>query len=271
MNRKARLCLKGREAIKNKNMTKNIISLRSIDKDYFVGDITVRALKSINMEINEGEFTSVMGASGSGKSTLLNILGCLDKSTKGEYYLDNLLINSLTKNQLAYIRNQKIGFVFQSYNLLPKTTALENVELPLLYNKLVDSRERRERALKALDAVGLSDRKFHMPNQLSGGQQQRVAIARSLVNNPVLILADEPTGNLDTRTSYEIMALFQDLNARGKTIVIVTHESDIAQFTSRNVVYRDGKIIQDEMVKNKKDALAELNNLPVDNNGVNKK
>ncbi|HAN20027.1 MAG: ABC transporter ATP-binding protein [Bacteroidetes bacterium GWC2_33_15] len=252
-------------------MTKNIISLRSIDKDYFVGDITVRALKSINMEINEGEFTSVMGASGSGKSTLLNILGCLDKSTKGEYYLDNLLINSLTKNQLAYIRNQKIGFVFQSYNLLPKTTALENVELPLLYNKLVDSRERRERALKALDAVGLSDRKFHMPNQLSGGQQQRVAIARSLVNNPVLILADEPTGNLDTRTSYEIMALFQDLNTQGKTIVIVTHENDIAQFTSRNVVYRDGKIIQDEMVKNKKDALAELNNLPVDNNGVNKK
>lgn len=252
-------------------MAKNIISLRSIDKDYYVGDITVHALKGTDMEINEGEFTSIMGASGSGKSTLLNILGCLDKSTKGEYLLDNQLINTLSKNQLAYIRNQKIGFVFQSYNLLPKTTALENVELPLLYNKSVDSKERRERALQALDAVGLTDRKYHMPNQLSGGQQQRVAIARSLVNNPVLILADEPTGNLDTRTSYEIMALFQDLNAQGKTIVIVTHENDIAQFTSRNVVYRDGKIIKDELVVNRRDALAELKKLPLDNNRSNKK
>lgn len=243
-------------------MSKSIISLQSIDKDYFVGDITVHALRNINMEIFEGEFTAIMGASGSGKSTLLNILGCLDKPTNGEYNLDNELINNLNKNQLAYIRNQKIGFIFQSYNLLPKTSALENVELPLLYNSSVSTKERRERALVALEAVNLLDRKFHMPNQLSGGQQQRVAIARSLVNNPVLILADEPTGNLDTRTSYEIMSLFQKLNNEGKTIVLVTHETDIAQFTKRNIIYRDGRILKDQQVENPKNANEALKHLP---------
>lgn len=247
-------------------MNKNIISLQAIDKDYYVGDIIVRALKSIDLTILEGELTAIMGASGSGKSTLLNILGCLDKPTNGEYLLDNELINKLNKNQLAYIRNQKIGFIFQSYNLLPKTSALENVELPLLYNNIVSSKERRERALQALESVNLLDRKFHMPNQLSGGQQQRVAIARSLVNNPVLILADEPTGNLDTRTSYEIMSLFQELNNNGKTIVLVTHETDIAQFTKRNVVYRDGRIIKDLKISNPKNAVEALKNLPEEEN-----
>ncbi|HAF28543.1 MAG TPA: ABC transporter ATP-binding protein [Bacteroidales bacterium] len=245
-------------------MNKSIISLQSIDKDYYVGDITVRALRAIDMEILEGEFAAIMGASGSGKSTLLNILGCLDKPTNGKYKLDNEPINELNKNQLAHIRNQKIGFIFQSYNLLSKTSALKNVELPLLYNNTVNSKERRERALKALESVNLLDRMFHMPNQLSGGQQQRVAIARSLVNNPVLILADEPTGNLDTRTSYEIMSLFQELNKQGKTIVLVTHETDIAQFTKRNIIYRDGRILKDQKIGNPKNAKVALENLPAE-------
>ena len=203
-----------------------------------------------------------MGTSGSGKSTLLNILGCLDKPTSGSYEIDNVPVSDLSKNELAHLRNEKIGFIFQSYNLLPRTTALENVELPLMYNASVSSRERRERALEALRLVGLSKRIHHTPNQLSGGQQQRVAIARALVNNPVLILADEATGNLDTRTSYEIMALFQELNAKGKTIAFVTHEPDIALFSKRTIVLRDGHITKDYSVENIADAAQALAQLP---------
>jgi len=203
-----------------------------------------------------------MGSSGSGKSTLLNILGCLDQPSDGTYQIDNYSVKNLSKNELAEIRNKKIGFIFQAYNLLPRTTALENVELPLMYNTSVSAKERRERALDALNKVGLSGRLHHTPSQLSGGQQQRVAIARSLVNEPVLILADEATGNLDTRTSYEIMALFQDLNANGKTIVFVTHEPDIALFTHRTIVLKDGNIIKDSPVANRANASEMLLKLP---------
>src|SRR5665647_1367000 len=209
-------------------MNNAIIEVNNLKKYFQVGDMTVQALKGINLKIMKGEFVAIMGASGSGKSTMLNILGCLDKPTAGDYKLDGTGISELSKNQLAELRNAKLGFVFQSYNLLTRTSALENVELPLFYNDQIKSKERRERAIAALESVGLSDRMHHMPNQLSGGQQQRVAIARSLVNDPVVILADEATGNLDTRTSFEIMALFQDLNNKGKTIVFVTHEPDIA-------------------------------------------
>ncbi len=245
-------------------MKKTIIEVKSLKKDFHVGEITVHALKGINLEIKEGEFVAIMGTSGSGKSTMLNILGCLDKPTSGTYLLDGISMGDLSKNDLAGLRNNKLGFVFQSYNLLPRTTALENVELPLFYNSTVRSKERRERAEAALEAVGLKDRMHHMPNQMSGGQQQRVAIARSLVNDPVVILADEATGNLDTRTSYEIMALFQDLNQKGKTIVFVTHEADIARFMTRNVVFRDGHIIREEMVTNRNNALEMLKALPVE-------
>ena len=200
-------------------MEKTIIKITALRKDYHVGEVTVHALRGVNLTIQSGEFVAIMGVSGSGKSTMLNILGCLDKPTHGDYWLDGVNINTLNRDELAGLRNQKLGFVFQSYNLLPRTTALENVELPLFYNSKVKSKERKERAIKVLEAVGgLADRMHHMPNQLSGGQQQRVAIARSLVNNPVLILADEPTGNLDTRTSFEIMELFQDLNERGRPL-----------------------------------------------------
>ena len=245
-------------------MRNNIIFLKDINKDYYVGDITVHALRQINLEIDEGEFVAIMGASGSGKSTLLNLLGCLDKPTQGEYLLDNEKVSDLNKNKLAFIRNRKLGFVFQSYNLLPKTTALENAELPLLYNNTVSSKQRKDRAIQALNAVSLSDRLDHKPNQLSGGQQQRVAIARSLVNDPVVILADEPTGNLDTRTSYEILALFQELNSEGITIVLVTHEPEIAEFTKRSIVFRDGRIIKDEFNENPLCAQNALNELPVE-------
>ena len=199
-----------------------------------------------------------------GKSTMLNILGCLDKPSSGDYFLDGVDINSLNRDALAKLRNRKLGFVFQSYNLLARTTALENVELPLFYNSRVRSKERKERAINALEAVGLADRMHHMPNQLSGGQQQRVAIARSLVNDPVLILADEPTGNLDTRTSFEIMELFQDLNEKGRTIVFVTHEADIARFATRNVIFRDGKIQRESIVSDRLSASEMLKNLPVE-------
>ncbi len=243
---------------------KAIIDISSLKKDYYVGEVTVHALRGVDLKISQGEFVAIMGASGSGKSTMLNIIGCLDRPTEGAYILDGVNVAGMSKNERAAIRNLKIGFVFQSYNLLSRTSALENVELPLMYNPLVKARERRERAIAALEAVGLADRMGHMPNQLSGGQQQRVAIARSLVNDPVVILADEATGNLDSRTSYEIMSLFQDLNAKGKTIVFVTHEPDIARCMTRSVVFRDGHIIREEEIKNRIVAGEVLEALPVE-------
>ena len=224
----------------------------------------MHALRGVDLKISQGEFVAIMGASGSGKSTMLNIIGCLDRPTEGTYILDGVNVAGMSKNERAAIRNLKIGFVFQSYNLLSRTSALENVELPLMYNPLIKARERRERAIAALEAVGLADRMGHMPNQLSGGQQQRVAIARSLVNDPVVILADEATGNLDSRTSYEIMSLFQDLNAKGKTIVFVTHEPDIARCMTRSVVFRDGHIIREEEIKNRIIAGEVLEAMPVE-------
>lgn len=229
-------------------MTEAIIKVDNLRRTFIVGNEEVHALKGVSFEIHEGEFISIMGSSGSGKSTLLNILGCLDRPTSGDYLIDGISVKERSKDQLADIRNRKIGFVFQSYNLLARTTALENVELPLLYNGSISSRRRRKMAEKAIEMVGLTDRMYHMPNQLSGGQQQRVAIARAIVNDPVIILADEATGNLDTRTSYEIMSLFQDLNRQGKTIAFVTHETDIATFTTRTIQLRDGHIISDNSV-----------------------
>lgn len=231
-----------------------IIEIQNLHKAYEMTEETVNALRGVNLTINAGEFVAIMGASGSGKSTLLNILGCLDKQTAGDYRLDGEDVKSMKKNQLAEIRNTKLGFVFQSYNLLPRTTALENVELPLLCNPALNSKKRRQKAEHALEAVGLADRMHHLSNQMSGGQQQRVAIARSLVNDPVIILADEATGNLDTRTSYEIMSLFQELNEKGITIGFVTHEPDIAAFTKRNVVFRDGRLIKDVHVEKQANA-----------------
>ena len=241
-----------------------IIEVDNLKKDFFVGDVTVHALRGINIQIRKGEFVAIMGTSGSGKSTMLNILGCLDKPSSGTYKLDGISVSELNKNELAELRNHKLGFVFQSYNLLSRTSALENVELPLFYNNKVNSRERKERAIAALESVGLADRMHHMPNQLSGGQQQRVAIARSLVNDPVVILADEATGNLDTRTSFEIMELFQRLNTdEGKTIVFVTHEPDIARLTSRNIIFRDGLVIKELLVENRLIATELLKSLPI--------
>lgn len=240
----------------------SIIKIENLVRTFTVGIEQVHALRGISFDVNTGEFVSIMGTSGSGKSTLLNILGCLDTPTSGEYYIDNIPISKCSKSNLSTIRNRKIGFVFQSYNLLARTTALENVELPLLYNNTVSIKERQERAYQALEMVGLADRMNHTPNQLSGGQQQRVAIARALVNDPVMILADEATGNLDTRTSYEIMSIFQDLHAKGKTIIFVTHENDIAEFTSRTIQLRDGEIIKDHIIT-PKNALQALHNLPI--------
>lgn len=243
-------------------MNNKILELQQIRREFVMGTETVRALKGVSFDVHAGEFVTIMGSSGSGKTTLLNLLGCLDKPTSGEYLLDGVNVSQLSRNELARLRNRKIGFVFQAYNLLPRTSALENVELPLFYNPTLSASERKEKAVKALEAVKLADRLEHTPSQLSGGQQQRVAIARALVNQPVMILADEATGNLDTRTSYEIMSLMQDLNKDGKTIVFVTHEPDIAAFSNRTVTLRDGKVVKDTVNENVRSAKEALDSLP---------
>jgi putative ABC transport system ATP-binding protein len=237
-----------------------IIVTKNISKIYNSGEIAVKALSEVTVTVNEGDFIAIMGASGSGKSTFLNIIGCLDQPTIGDYFLDGVNVKGLNKNQLAEIRNRKIGFVFQSFNLLSRTTALENVELPLFYNHTISGKLRKEKGMEALSMVGLSDRAKHYSNQMSGGQQQRVAIARALINEPKLILADEPTGNLDTKTSIEVMDLFCKLNEQGKTIVLVTHENDIAAYTKRNIVFRDGRILKNIEVTNRKNAAEEMRN-----------
>ena len=241
----------------------SLLEIKDIKRDFRLGSEVLHVLKGINLTIEKGEYVALMGPSGSGKSTLMNILGCLDRPSSGDYILDGISVKDMSKNDLAHIRNTKIGFIFQSYNLLARTSAIENVELPLMYNPKVSAKERRERAIEALKRVGLESRLHHMPSELSGGQQQRVAIARSLVNDPVILLADEATGNLDTRTSYEVMELFQRLNDQGSTIGFVTHEDDIAQFSKRTVVLKDGHIISDKEVTdrlNAKEQLAQLRN-----------
>ena len=242
---------------------KTVIELQNVKRDFIVGDETVHALRGISFKIHEGEFVTIMGKSGSGKSTLLNQLGCLDTPSSGEYYLDGISVRKMSKSQRATLRNKKIGFIFQNYNLLPKTTSIENVELPLMYNASVNAKERLERATEALRAVGLENRMYHKSNQMSGGQMQRVAIARALVNDPAVILADEATGNLDTRTSFEILVLFQKLHAEGRTIIFVTHNPDIANYSSRNIMLRDGVIISDETNNNILSAKEGLAALPV--------
>ncbi|MBO4315250.1 MAG: ABC transporter ATP-binding protein [Prevotella sp.] len=242
---------------------KVVIELDNVKRDFIVGEETVHALRGVSFKIYEGEFVTIMGKSGSGKSTLLNQLGCLDTPTSGEYYLDGVSVRKMSKSQRAVLRNRKIGFIFQSYNLLPKTTSVENVELPLMYNSEVSAKQRRESAIEALQSVGLGDRLMHKSNQMSGGQMQRVAIARALVNNPAVILADEATGNLDTRTSFEILVLFQKLHAEGRTIIFVTHNPDIAHYSSRNIMLRDGKVISDEVNNNILSAAEGLAALPV--------
>ena len=226
---------------------KVVIELQDVKRDFMVGDETVHALRGVSFKIYEGEFVTIMGKSGSGKSTLLNQLGCLDTPSSGEYLLDGISVSTMSKSQRAILRNRKIGFIFQNYNLLPKTTSVENVELPLMYNAEVTAEERQKRAIAALTAVGLGERLYHKSNQMSGGQMQRVAIARALVNNPAVILADEATGNLDTRTSFEILVLFQKLYAEGRTIIFVTHNPDIANYSSRNIELRDGRVISDKI------------------------
>lgn len=247
------------------HQNKEIIRIEKLRREFIVGNEKVKALRGVSFTIHEGEFVTIMGTSGSGKSTLLNLLGCLDTPTSGEYLLDGISVQSMSKNQRAVMRNRKIGFVFQNYNLLPKTTAIENVELPLLYNPAVSARERRERAVAALKSVELGSRLNHKSNQMSGGQQQRVAIARALVNNPVIILADEATGNLDTRTSFSILMLFQELHAQGKTIIFVTHNPELAEYSSRNIVLRDGKIISDTLNEHPASAREAFEKLPKEN------
>ena len=245
---------------------KVVIELQNVKREFVVGDETVHALRGVSFKIHEGEFVTIMGTSGSGKSTLLNQLGCLDTPTSGEYLLDGVSVRRMRRRERAVLRNRKIGFVFQNYNLLPKTTAVENVELPLMYNAAVSAAQRRERSIKALQMVGLGDRLYHKSNQMSGGQMQRVAIARALVNDPAVILADEATGNLDTRTSFEILVLFQQLHRAGRTIIFVTHNPELALYSSRNIVLRDGQIKEDVLnpqVQSAAEALAQLP-VPVD-------
>lgn len=241
---------------------KVVIELQNVKRDFQVGNETVRALRGVSFKIYEGEFVTIMGKSGSGKSTLLNQLGCLDTPTSGEYFLDGVSVRTMSKSQRAVLRNRKIGFIFQNYNLLPKTTSVENVELPLMYNSGISAEQRKKSAIDALVAVGLGERLYHKSNQMSGGQMQRVAIARALVNNPAVILADEATGNLDTRTSFEILVLFQKLHKEGRTIIFVTHNPDIAKYSSRNIMLRDGKVISDEINNNILSAAEGLAALP---------
>ena len=243
-------------------MNAAVVKIEDIHKTYESGDVPVHAERAVSLEIRRGEFVALMGASGSGKSTLMNLLGCLDRPSQGRYLLDDTDVSRLDRNELADIRNQKIGFVFQGFNLLARTTALENTELPMLYGqRRAPSHEMRERALRSLEIVGLADRADHFPNQLSGGQQQRVAIARALVNNPEILLADEPTGNLDSKTSVEVMGVFQKLNDQGITIVMVTHELDIARYCKRNLILRDGRLVRDELVPDRLQASAEMQKL----------
>ena len=248
----------------NKDMEdkKVVIELQNVKRDFLVGDEMVHALRGVSFKIYEGEFVTIMGKSGSGKSTLLNQLGCLDTPSSGEYYLDGVSVRTMSRSQRAVLRNRKIGFIFQNYNLLPKTTSVKNVELPLMYNSTVSAKERFDRSVEALKAVGLGNRLYHKSNQMSGGQMQRVAIARALVNNPAVILADEATGNLDTRTSFEILVLFQKLYAEGRTIIFVTHNPDIANYSSRNIMLRDGRVISDEYNNNILSAAEGLAALP---------
>lgn len=244
-------------------MKKNVIELKNIRRYFQIGEETVKALRGVSFSIEEGEFVTIMGTSGSGKSTLLNILGCLDMPTEGDFFLDGIPVAGMSKNQRAALRNQKIGFIFQNYNLLAKTTAVANVELPLLYTNGVSAAERQSRAIEALEAVGLGDRLYHKSNQMSGGQMQRVAIARALVNKPAVILADEATGNLDTRTSYDILVLLQKLHSEGSTIIFVTHNPEMAGFSSRNIVLRDGMVKSDTCNDNVQSAKEALDALPI--------
>lgn len=239
-----------------------VIEARGVTKDYRMGEVVVRALRGVDLDVRRGEFVAIMGASGSGKSTLLNVFGCLDQPSSGTYRLDGLDVSQLSGDQYAEIRNQRIGFVFQTYNLLARTSALENVELPLFYDHGDRIKDHRGSAIRALERVGLSDRLEHVPSELSGGEQQRVALARALVNNPSIILADEPTGNLDSRTSVDVLSVFQELNDQGVTIIIVTHEPDIAQYTKRIVVMRDGTIVGDRQVWDGRSAAKDLENMP---------
>ena len=246
-----------------------VIKLENIHKTYKTGEVEVKAVRGVTLEIFPGEFVALMGASGSGKSTMMNTLGCLDRPTEGKYFLDGIDVSGLDRDALASIRNEKIGFVFQGFNLLSRTTALENVELPMLYaRKRSNAKEQQERATKALEIVGLGQRLDHTPNRLSGGQQQRVAIARALANNPALLLADEPTGNLDSQTSIEIMGVFQRLNEQGITIIMVTHELDIAHYAKRMVIMRDGKVVSDQAVENRSSAEVELKRLEQEQKAV---